>query len=86
MSALIACTTGGSEMRATRPNIAFSVNHMFPSGPGAMNHGAESSVRPSVYSSTSPSVSIRPMRPGLGLGEPDRAVRAGGDAPGASPA
>ena len=38
---------------------------MLPSGPGAMNQGARSGVRPVEYSVTSPCLVIRPMRPGL---------------------
>ena len=56
---------GGTLMRAIAPGPAFSVNHMFPSGPGVICQGARSGVRPSLYSVMSPEVVMRPMRPGL---------------------
>ena len=62
-------------MRASAPGFAFSVNHMFPSGPGVIIQGARSGGEALAYSLMSPFVVMRPMRPGLrGLGEPERAV------------
>ena len=40
------------------------VNHMFPSGPAAMYHGFMIEISPFEYSRMSPSVVMRPIRPG----------------------
>ena len=52
-------------MRASPPGLAFSVNHMFPSGPGVINQGARSALSPSLYSVISPLFVMRPILPGL---------------------
>ena len=37
-------------IRATLPGRLLPVNHMFPSGPAAMNQGFEIATRPDEYS------------------------------------
>ena len=51
-------------IRATRPGELLPVNHMFPSGPAAMNQGFEIATSPEEYSVISPEVVTRPIRPG----------------------
>ena len=58
-------TVGGRLMRASAPGLAFSVNHMFPSGPGVINQGARSALSPSLYSVIWPLLVMRPILPGL---------------------
>ena len=63
VSAATPRTSGGSVILAISPG-ELPVNHMFPSVPSAIDHGLTIKLSPLEYSVMSPSVVMRPIRPG----------------------
>ena len=68
-------TTGWQADAASRPGLAFSVNHMFPSGPAVIPRGSLFAVRPAENSVIDTRCRDATDPPGVGaFGEPEVSV------------